>query len=144
MNDSQIHWQYTIDEEGITWLALNREGETVNTINQGVLLELECLLDNTEILTSKGIVITSAKKKGFIAGADIKQFSSCKNEEDFFDWIRHGQCIFDKLEALAIPTVAMINGFCLGGCYTRWAYIYIYFFHRLFKQFSIFSFIDGS
>ncbi|MBV53363.1 MAG: crotonase [Coxiellaceae bacterium] len=117
MNDSQIHWQYTIDEEGITWLALNREGETVNTINQGVLLELECLLDNTEILTSKGIVITSAKKKGFIAGADIKQFSSCKNEEDFFDWIRHGQCIFDKLEALAIPTVAMINGFCLGGGY---------------------------
>ncbi|HAG62153.1 MAG TPA: crotonase [Coxiellaceae bacterium] len=113
----QQHWQYTIDDEGITWLSLDRYGEAINTISQDVLKELESLLDNSDILTSKGLVITSAKKKGFIAGADIKQFSQCQGEEDFFEWIRYGQQVFDKLEALKIPTVALINGFCLGGGY---------------------------
>ncbi|MAR83410.1 MAG: crotonase [Legionellales bacterium] len=113
----QQHWQYTIDDEGITWLSLDRYGEAINTISQDVLKELESLLGNSDILTSKGLVITSAKKKGFIAGADIKQFSQCQGEEDFFEWIRYGQQVFDKLEALKIPTVALINGFCLGGGY---------------------------
>ena len=82
--------EWTIDGdsyEGITWLSLDRAGEAINTINQDVLKELESLLKHSDILASKGLVITSAKKKGFIAGADIKQFSQCHGEEDFFEWI---------------------------------------------------------
>ena len=115
MAEVKKHWQFYIDKEGVSWLSLDRHGEAVNTISQEVLLELECLLDEPTLLASRGVVITSAKSSGFIAGADIKQFSNCQNEDDFFEWIRHGQMIFDKVESLSIPTVALINGFCLGG-----------------------------
>ncbi len=117
MAEVKKHWQFYIDKEGISWLSLDRHGEAVNTISQEVLLELECLLDEPTLLASRGVVITSAKSSGFIAGADIKQFSNCQSEDDFFEWIRHGQMIFDKVESLSIPTVALINGFCLGGGY---------------------------
>ena len=117
MTEALKHWVKLIDSDNVCWLTLSREGESINTINQEVLLELECLLQATDLLASKGVVIASGKKKGFIAGADVKQFSLCENADELFKLIRHGQTVFDKLAALTVPTVAMIDGFCLGGGY---------------------------
>lgn len=111
------HWQIVTDNEQIQWLTLDRHGESVNSLSREVLAELDCILDNIDQQAVRGMVITSGKKTGFIAGADVKQFSSLATEDEAFDLIREGQLVFDKLAALSIPTVALINGFCMGGGY---------------------------
>jgi 3-hydroxyacyl-CoA dehydrogenase / enoyl-CoA hydratase / 3-hydroxybutyryl-CoA epimerase len=115
--DAFKHWSQVIDDDGLFWLTLDRNAESINTLNQEVLLELECLLSSPELLAANGLIIKSGKKNGFIAGADITQFELCKNKDELFNLIRHGQLVFDKLASLKIPTVAMIHGFCLGGGY---------------------------
>lgn len=116
MNTYQ-HWVCEKDDEGILWLHLDCHNQSVNTLNSAVMSELDAILDEIIADSPKGVVITSAKKKGFIAGADVKEFSQFSSQDEAFDLIRSGQLVFDKLASLSVPTVAMINGFCLGGGY---------------------------
>lgn len=111
------HWHTDIDENHILWLGFDRKDQAVNTMSREVMEELNFVLDHLDQNAIKGLVITSAKKTGFIAGADITQFSKVDSEEQAFNLIRQGQLVFDKLAALTIPTLALINGFCLGGGY---------------------------
>jgi 3-hydroxyacyl-CoA dehydrogenase/enoyl-CoA hydratase/3-hydroxybutyryl-CoA epimerase len=62
-----------------------------------------------------GIVIRSAKKSGFIAGADVNEFRGASDPRLIETGIGRAHAVIDRLEALKIPTVAVINGFCLGG-----------------------------
>lgn len=136
------HWQTHIDEQGIFWAGMNRQNATVNTINEEVLDELNAILDriirNVIILSKageatndssvvRGMVIYSAKEKGFIAGVDIHVFESLVDgasnvaenasaqHMQVEQLLTQGQNVFDKLASLPVPTVAMIRGFCLGG-----------------------------
>lgn len=110
------HWNVQVDSQGILWLGLDRQHESVNTINHEVLDELNGVLQDVEEQTSlKGLVIFSAKAKGFIAGADVHLFSKFKNTEIVVEFLRKGQLVFARLQSLSIPTVAMIDGFCMGG-----------------------------
>jgi len=110
------HWRLEGDTDQVLWLAFDRQNASVNTINREVMEELSDVMDMLANSTDyKGVVIVSAKKHGFIAGADISQFGKFKNIEEGVDLLRQGQLIFDKIENLKIPTVALIDGFCLGG-----------------------------
>ncbi len=110
------HWIIETDNNKIIWLGFDRAGESVNTINDDVLDELNSFLhDIAKINQAKGLVIYSAKKKGFIAGADVHAFSAFDEPTQATDFLRKGQTVFSRLESLTIPTVAMINGFCMGG-----------------------------
>jgi 3-hydroxyacyl-CoA dehydrogenase/enoyl-CoA hydratase/3-hydroxybutyryl-CoA epimerase len=110
------NWKSHTDEKGILWLAIDRHASSVNSLNQEVLSELDNILDEVASNTSVNcIIIYSAKKTGFIAGADISQFTDLKSTDEAFNLIRQGQLVFEKLAALTKPTVAMIDGFCLGG-----------------------------
>ncbi len=109
------HWHWQIDEENIMWLALDREGASVNSLSREVFSEFDAIIDEIKALKPEGVALYSAKDKGFIAGADITQFTSLETPEEAFDLIRQAQIVLDKLEALPMPTVAMIDGFCLGG-----------------------------
>ena len=60
-------------------------------------------------------MLISAKKSGFIAGADIREFTGIRDETSGYTLIRRGQQVFDRLEALPCPSVAAIHGFALGG-----------------------------
>jgi len=60
------------------------------------------------------MILTSAKR-GFIAGADIKEFVGIRTPDQAYELIRRGQQVLDKLAALPCPTIAAINGFALGG-----------------------------
>jgi 3-hydroxyacyl-CoA dehydrogenase / enoyl-CoA hydratase / 3-hydroxybutyryl-CoA epimerase len=111
------NWTLKTDEQNILWLEFDRENQAVNSFSQDVMQELDTILDSVHQLNPKGVVITSAKKTGYIAGADITQFSTLSTEEEAFSLIRQGQLVFNKLEQLPMPTVALINGFCLGGGY---------------------------
>lgn len=109
------NWRVEIDNDQIAWLYFDREGSNVNTINPEVLDELSHLLTTAEKSTYKGLVIASGKSKGFIAGADIEQFTHFTKPEEALGLIHHGQQVYNQLAALKIPTVAMVKGFCVGG-----------------------------
>lgn len=110
------HWELQQDSDNILWLGLNRIDTTVNSINEEVLDELNSLL--YEISQNKnaiGLIVYSAKEKGFIAGADVNAFSKFETTAQAVDFLRKGQAVFARLQALTIPSVAMIDGFCMGG-----------------------------
>ncbi len=110
------HWRLETDADNILWLYFDRENASVNTIDREVMEELSVILDNLKNDTAhKGVILASAKKNGFIAGADISQFTKFSDVDEAEKLLRRGQMIFDKLEALKMPTVAMIDGFCVGG-----------------------------
>lgn len=110
------HWVMEQDDQHIIWLGFDRDQEAVNSINEAALDELNSLLqDIGQNAKAKGLVIYSRKDKGFIAGADVKSFTRLETPQQALDFLRKGQAVFARLEALTIPTVAMINGFCMGG-----------------------------
>jgi 3-hydroxyacyl-CoA dehydrogenase / enoyl-CoA hydratase / 3-hydroxybutyryl-CoA epimerase len=103
------------DADGILWLAVDRAGAKVNSLSYAVFEELDAIIDEVAQNRPTGVIIYSAKKQGFIAGADITQFTQLESVDQAYKIIRQAQVILDKLEALPMPTVAMINGFALGG-----------------------------
>ena len=110
------NWQMQTDESQIIWLGIQRESAAVNTINDEVLDELNGLLhDISQMKEAKGLIIYSLKPSGFIAGADINTLSHFEHAAQAVDFLRKGQAVLSYLESLAIPTVAMIDGFCMGG-----------------------------
>lgn len=110
------HWEIQTDAEHIVWLGINRKDTAVNAINSDVLDELNGLLQEiAQKSDAIGLVIYSAKSKGFIAGADVNAFSQFDTPAEAVNFLRQGQAVFSRLEALSIPTVAMIDGFCMGG-----------------------------
>ncbi len=113
---SYQHWKLQTDAEHILWLTIDRQSSAVNSLNREVLTEFDRILDGIIAdATLRAVIIQSGKSSGFIAGADIEQFVALKDQDEAFELVRHAQLIFDKLEGLSIPTVAMIQGFCLGG-----------------------------
>ena len=112
---SQVNWRIERDADGIAWLGFDRAGASTNVLSGQVLAELGEHLKQLAAQLPKGLVIYSAKQSGFIAGADIKEFTTLKTPEDAFEMIRRGQRVLEQLERLSCPSVALINGFALGG-----------------------------
>jgi 3-hydroxyacyl-CoA dehydrogenase/enoyl-CoA hydratase/3-hydroxybutyryl-CoA epimerase len=113
-NPTLKHWRLDIDDIGIFWLYCDRAGESTNTLGRDVMLELESVIDFASEQSASGLVFLSAKKNGFIAGADIREFGAGSSEE-VAEVIRSGHSIFNKIETLPCPTIAAVHGFCLGG-----------------------------
>jgi 3-hydroxyacyl-CoA dehydrogenase / enoyl-CoA hydratase / 3-hydroxybutyryl-CoA epimerase len=109
------HWRLDRRDDGVLVLSFDREGESVNTFGQEVLLELNEALTRIALEPPKGLVLRSAKEKGFIAGADIREFQEFDRKGTIGDSIRRGHQIFQKLADLPCPTVSAIHGFCMGG-----------------------------
>lgn len=117
-NKTYNHWTPETDPEGIIWLHLDQKDSSTNVLCVSVLEELEQILD--DICASNlpsGIVFVSDKKNGFIAGADIKEFTQIKDQQQAMAHVQRGQRMMDRIEALQCPTVALIHGFCMGGGY---------------------------
>src|SRR6202140_411159 len=105
----------TRDADGIAWLLFDREGSSANTLSADVIEELDQVLSALESQRPAGVVIRSAKKSGFIAGADVNEFRGATDPRVVEAGIGRAHAVIDRLEALKIPTVAVIHGFCLGG-----------------------------
>jgi 3-hydroxyacyl-CoA dehydrogenase/enoyl-CoA hydratase/3-hydroxybutyryl-CoA epimerase len=101
--------------EGVLVLHFGHEEKPVNTLGEGPLRELNDILDEVnEKGGFNGLVITSSKKD-FIVGADIKEIEKLSSAEETQEAAHTMQLILNKLDDLSIPTVAAINGQCLGG-----------------------------
>ncbi len=109
------NWRVTTDDEGFQWLTLDKANSSTNTLGRSVLGELEHLLDAAGQDSPRGLGIQSAKDSGFIAGADIKEFQDLESAEQGASAAARGQAILQKLADLPCPTVAVIDGYALGG-----------------------------
>ncbi len=115
MTEHYKHWRIETDPDNIAWLIIDRAGSSTNTLSTEVLGEFDRVLDDIKAMAPRALVIRSGKASGFIAGADIEEFLDVKTAEDAKRMIRRGWDPFNKLEALPFPTVALIDGFCMGG-----------------------------
>jgi len=103
--------------DGIAELKLDLSGEKVNKLNQATLQEFDAA---TQAIAKdgsvKGVIVTSGKAV-FIVGADITEFGGmfARGEESIARNVLEVDRMFSRFEDLPVPTVAAINGICLGG-----------------------------
>ena len=108
------HWRWEKDREGLVWLTFDKQGESANTFSRQALEELRSALRAIGAESPKGLVIRSAKD-GFIAGADVEEFTRFKSPQEAMSFVKLGWDVFQELSELPFPTTAMVNGFCMGG-----------------------------
>lgn len=104
------------DARGVATLIFDLPNEKVNKLSAPVLIELSGLL--TELKSRKDIkllVVESAKKGIFIAGADIAEIADLREEKDALAKVKRGQEVLSQFEELPFPSLAVINGACMGG-----------------------------
>lgn len=115
MSTTYKHWKVITDEEGITWLHLDKADSSTNVLSHAVMDELEEELNILNKKPPRAVVFLSDKENGFIAGADVKEFSQLTTEHIALTLINRGQHIMNMIERMPCPTIALIHGFCLGG-----------------------------
>src|SRR5205814_1649059 len=101
----------------IAVVTFDTPGSRANTLGQAVLGEFEGLLSQLEGRKDlHGLILRSGKPGMFIAGADLKELGSAVgNLEQAQKLIRRGHGIINRFETLPFPTVAAIDGACMGG-----------------------------
>jgi len=110
--------QREIGDDRVCLLTFDRPDSGANIFDAATLNELSEHVDVIERDTSlRGLIITSAKKSIFIAGADLKTLLKQAQTGELRAFIAEGQRIFNRIAGLKIPTVAAIHGACAGGGY---------------------------
>jgi len=105
----------TENKNDILIVTINRE-KAYNALNKQVFDELNEVFTNyaPSLPSLKGIVITGAGAKAFVAGADIKEFAGISPELGK-KLAKRGQDVFFAIERFSKPVIAAVNGFALGG-----------------------------
>ena len=107
-----------IGADGICILTFDRPESGANIFDAATMDNLREHVDAIEKDASiKGVIVTSAKKSIFIAGADLKTLLKQAQTGEMRGFIAAGQKVFNRLAALKVPTVAAIHGACAGGGY---------------------------
>ncbi len=105
-----------VDGDGIAHLILDNPDERMNTLSALFVEEFLGMLDRIEKDGGiKGVILESAKPGVFVAGADIKWLKTLKTFDDCRTFAKNAHIPFNRLENLNKPTLAAINGVCLGG-----------------------------
>lgn len=108
-------------KEGIAYITLNRP-KVLNALSRRTWEDLQiAFLDARDDVAVRGVILTGAGDKAFIAGADINELATASAIEAE-DASSFGQEILNLIENLGKPVIAAINGFALGGgCETAMA-----------------------
>lgn len=105
---------YELGGDGIALITINRP-EQLNALDRGVMDGLEQHFREAHSDDAvRGVIITGAGEKSFVAGADIRQFQELDALEGHRFALR-GQAIFNQIEDMPKPVVAAVNGYALGG-----------------------------
>lgn len=119
-HDLQLtHFRLDVDE-GLATVTIDKQGETLNTLDPSLMEDFTTLLDRLESDPDiRAVVLVSAKEDGFVAGANLRWIAELTDAAAASEAIGQGRVIYDRLEALhtqrAKPVVAAIHGACLGG-----------------------------
>jgi len=112
-------WRFSIDGENIAWAVFDREGESANSLGRRPIEELDAIIERVEAearaKSVRGLVIISGKERGFVVGADIREFETFQNEQDVVNALKPVNALLDRIEKLPVPVVAAIHGVCVGG-----------------------------
>ncbi|RSJ77298.1 putative enoyl-CoA hydratase echA8 [Streptococcus cristatus] len=101
-------------KNGIGYITINRP-EALNALSSQVLADLNEVLDQVEKSEEIHVVIvTGAGEKAFVAGADIKEMD-LMSPIQAFEYMTFANDTFTRLSDLRQPTIAVINGYALGG-----------------------------
>jgi len=103
------------EEANIGTITFDQPDSKVNVLNAATLVTLDKILDELKSKDLKALIVQSAKKDIFIAGADIKEIENITEISDGKAKAQAGQRVMDKIEDLPYPTVAVIDGVALGG-----------------------------
>src|SRR5437667_1355476 len=107
-----------IGDDRVCLLTFDRPESGANIFDAATMSELSEHVDVIEGDQSlRGLIITSAKKSIFIAGADLKTLLKQARTGELGAFIAEGQRVFNRIAALKIPSVAAIHGACAGGGY---------------------------
>ena len=109
------HFRLARDADAIAWLTFDKAGASTNTFSKDVMEELVAILRRLAGERPRGLVIRSGKTSGFIAGADVDEFTRVETVDDAVAIVRRGWDAFNELAALPVPTLALVRGFCMGG-----------------------------
>jgi enoyl-CoA hydratase len=102
-------------EAQIGFVTVNRP-EVYNALNHALLTELGEAISQIRKDSDVGaVILTGAGDKAFVSGADINELSAMNSSLSGFDTSREHQSVLHQLERLGKPSIAAINGFCLGG-----------------------------
>ena len=110
------------EKKGATaYVTVNRP-KVLNALNHRTWADLRTAFEDArEDAAVRGVIVTGAGDKAFIAGADISELASLTAVEAE-DSTRDGQAVLDLIENLGKPVIAAVNGFALGGgCETAMA-----------------------
>jgi len=99
----------------IATITINRP-KKLNALNKATIEELHQAFDilNKEVNT-KVILLTGSGEKAFVAGADISEFAHFSEAEGGKLAAKGQELLFDFVENLSTPVIALVNGFALGG-----------------------------
>src|SRR5438309_11048091 len=107
-----------IGDDRVCLLTFDRPESGANIFDAATMSELSEHVDVIEGDQSlRGLIMTSAKKSIFIAGADLKTLLKQARTGELGAFIAEGQRVFNRIAALKIPSVAAIHGACAGGGY---------------------------
>ena len=109
------HWRLEREPAGLAWLIFDKAGESTNTLSEAAVRELGLALDELDREPPKALVIRSGKSAGFIAGADIEEFTKIESAEGARALVQRGWDMYNRLAAVKYPTLALIRGHCMGG-----------------------------
>jgi 3-hydroxyacyl-CoA dehydrogenase len=110
--------QREVGNDRVCTLTFDRPESGANIFDAATMRELSEHVDAIERDSSlRGLIIASAKKSIFIAGADLKTLLKQAPTGEMRGFIAEGQQVFNRIAALTIPTVAAIHGACAGGGY---------------------------
>lgn len=102
-----------IDQHKIVTLTFNKPN-SLNALSVEVLSVLKRHLESLKDQDIRGILMTGAGEKAFVAGADIKEMLDMSNQQAL-DFSSLGQDVTVLMESLNVPVIACVNGFALGG-----------------------------
>ena len=106
---------FSVDGDGIGWIVFDEPGARVNVINPSVQEALRAAVTALAAQPVKAVVVTSAKERNFIAGADLKWLGRLPDSAAAVHAARDGQQLFDLLARFKVPVVCAIHGSCAGG-----------------------------
>lgn len=95
------------------FLVLDRP-EALNALSFEIIREIDAAIEQAGSWDIRALIITGAGDKAFCAGADIKELMSRSLTEQK-KGAELGQRTFAKLDRLAVPSIAAINGYAFGG-----------------------------
>ena len=101
-------------KDGIGYITINRPA-ALNALSSEVLTDLNLVLDEVEKHEDIRVVIVSGQgDKAFVAGADIKEMDQMSPIQAF-EYMTYANDTFTRMSDLTQPTIAVLNGYALGG-----------------------------